>query len=58
MVIQDVHRGPVIHQYPVHVVINHHYSNDQFVVMRVMDEVCITFSESDIVIFPLELLCR
>ena len=26
--------------------------------MGVMDEVCITFSESDIVIFPLELLCR
>ena len=26
--------------------------------MGVMDEVCITFSKSDVVIFPLDLLCR
>ena len=42
----------------MYVVIGHHCCNDQGVAMGVMDEVCITFSESDVVVFPLELLCR
>ena len=42
----------------MNVVVGHLRYNDQGVTMGVMDEVCITFSESDVVTFPLELLCR
>ena len=42
----------------MHIIVGHHYNNEQCVTIGVMDEVCITFSESDVVIFPLELLYR
>ena len=40
------------------VIIGHYSCDDQSVTMGVMDEVCIIFSESDVIIFPLELFCR
>ena len=42
----------------MHVVIDHHSCDDQSDTIGVVDEVCITFSKSDVVILPLELLCR
>ena len=41
----------------MHVVVGHHRCDDQSVATGVVDEVCITFSESDVV-FSLELFCR
>ena len=40
----------------MHIVIGHHRLDDQSITMGVVDEVCITFFESDVVIFPFELL--
>ena len=42
----------------MHVVIGHHRLDDQSVTVGVMDEVCISFFESDVVIFPFKLLRR
>ena len=42
----------------MYVVVGHHCCDDQGVVIGVIDEVCITFFESDVVVLPLELLCR
>ena len=58
LVVQDVNWAPVIHQYPVDIVVGHHCFNDQGVTMGVMDEVCIILFESDVIILPLVLLCR
>ena len=57
LVVQDVDRTPVVHQYHVYVVVGHHHHDDQSVAVGVLDKVCITFSESDVVVLPLELLC-
>ena len=42
----------------MYVVIGHHHRDDQSIVVEVVDEVCITFSKSDIVVLPLQLLRR
>ena len=42
----------------MHIVVGHHRLDDQSVAVRVVDEVCITFFESNVVIFHLELLYR
>ena len=42
----------------MYVVVGHHCCDDQGVAIGVMDEVCITFSESDIFVLPIELLYR
>ena len=42
----------------MNVVVGHNRSNDQCLAMGVIDEVCITYSESEVIIFPFELLCR
>ena len=40
----------------MYVVVSHHCCNYQVITMGVMDKVCITFSESDVIVFLLELL--
>ena len=42
----------------MHVVIGHHSLDDQTIIVGVMDEVCITFFENDVVVLPLGLLYR
>ena len=42
----------------MHIVIGNHRLDDQSVTVGVMDEVCITFFESDVVVFPFELFRR
>ena len=39
----------------MYIVVGHHRSNDQGIAVGVMDEVCLTIFEDDVVIFPLEL---
>ena len=39
----------------MHFVVGHHCSNDQGTAVEVMDEVSITISEGDVVVFPLEM---
>ena len=58
LVVQDVDQTPIVHQYLVYVVVGHHRYDDQSVAVGVVDEVCITFSKNDVVIFSLKLLCR
>ena len=42
----------------MHILIGHHHLDNQSVTVGVVDKVCITFFENDVVILPLELLCR
>ena len=42
----------------MHIVVGHHQLEEQSVAMGVMDEVCIAFFESDVIVLPLELLCK
>ena len=42
----------------MYVVIGHHRCDDQSIAIGVVDEVCITFPESDVVVLSLKLLCR
>ena len=52
-----MYRAPIIHQDYVYVVVGHHCCDDQSIAVGMVDEVCITFFESDVV-FSFELLCR
>ena len=42
----------------MYVVVGYHCRDNQSVAVGVVDEVCIIFPESDVVVLPLELLCR
>ena len=42
----------------MHAVVDHHRLDDKNVAVGVVDEVCITFFESAVVVLPLELLRR
>ena len=42
----------------MHVIVGHYRLDDQSVVVGVVDKVCITFFESDVIVVPIELLCR
>ena len=55
---QDIYWTPIIHQYSMQIVIGHYRLDDQNVAVGVMDEVCITFFKSDVIIFPFKLLHR
>ena len=42
----------------MYIFIGHHRRDDQSIAVGVVDEMCITFSEIDVVVLPFKLICR